>query len=392
MSARAVLLALALAAVAACRDAPEPFVAPSPGEPTGSEWRLTFNAGDDRAPRWTPDGRHVVYRAEGFATDPESPGVLVRIPFEGGAAEEALRNVQGGASGTRWLTTPAVSPAGDRVAFGHVLFLHGESLCGAAFVDCDGVISDPKPVPRLGRVALRARRFDATGSLSDDPALELEFEGRHFDGTRQLFGLPGAWVIDYYPFHRAYVEEGTLVFRPTWAPDGDRVAFSDGLRIHVWAPGADTTVAVPGTDDGVSAAWSPDGEWIAFTRLERVAADSCQCAHYVFGSDGSLLTCAEDRVEYSVGRHVVTLVRPDGTGAMEVGDGDEPAWAPDAGALFFRRDDRIWRHDLAAGTEAPVPGTDGGREPAASPDGRHLAFARLGPDEQYDLWIVALEP
>jgi Tol biopolymer transport system component len=38
-----------------------------------------------------------------------------------------------------------------------------------------------------------------------------------------------------------------------------------------------------------------------------------------------------------------------------------------------------------------VPGTQGGREPAVSPDGQHLAFAKQSEGDDYDIWVVSLQ-
>jgi Tol biopolymer transport system component len=202
--------------------------------------------------------------------------------------------------------------------------------------------------------------------------------------------VPGVWQIDYLPFQRVYGEEGTLVFRPSWSPDGERIVFSDGLNLSIWNPGSGAVEAIPGTADGVTPAWSPTGEWIAFTRLERRGSQSHFCQHFV--PMGDTVACAEQRTDHEIGRRILTLIRPDGSEILELGDGEEPAWAPDGSVLYFRRDDRIWRHDLREDEPTAIAGTEAGREPEVSPDGTKLAFARREAGGAHSIWIATLEP
>ncbi len=393
------LALIALAGTIGCSDAPAPFVPPPREPPSEPAWQLTFNPGDDRTPTWTRGSDRVIYSAEGFDGLPDAPGVLASIPFQGGVAEQALINVQKEASPTRWLTTPSVTPDGARLAFAHIIFRFEAELCGISptALDCGEPVLrqpvlEPLPRPRLGTVALRVRRFDTTGPLSQDPSIEVAFEGRVLDGTQHPFGLPGVWLIDYHPFHQVNVEEGTLVFRPHWSPDGERIAFSDGLRLLVWNTAQGTVAPIPGTSDGTSPAWSPDGESIAFTRLERAGSSTSMCTHLVPSRDGLTPACVEQRTTYTIGRRILSLVRPDGSGVIEVGEGEEPAWAPDGKTIFYRDRDQIWQLNIESGAVNPVPRTESGREPAVSPDGRHLAFAKRTSSGKHDIWIVLLEP
>jgi hypothetical protein len=101
--------------------------------------------------------------------------------------------------------------------------------------------------------------------------------------------------------------------------------------------------------------------------------------------------CAQERTEYPILDRIVTLVRPDGSDLREVGSGDDPAWHPDATGLVYRRDGRLWISSLDGSGTVEIPGTEGGREPAVSPDGRSVAFARIDPGVMtHDIWVVEL--
>jgi Tol biopolymer transport system component len=90
----------------------------------------------------------------------------------------------------------------------------------------------------------------------------------------------------------------------------------------------------------------------------------------------------------------LAVVRPDGSGLRLLGEGREPAWAPDSRSLYVRRGDAIVHVPLEtpAGA-APVPGTERGGSPAVSPDGKWLAFTRRDPGSTgLDLWVKRLTP
>ena len=172
------------------------------------------------------------------------------------------------------------------------------------------------------------------------------------------------------------------------------MVFSDGLQLRIWNPDTGAARVVPGTDDGASAAWSPDGEWIAFTRYERGPAEMRTCEHYsegVIGGVPDTVFCLQQRTAWPIARRTLSLVRPDGSDLRELGDGEDAAWTPDSGALFFRRNDQIHRIELSGGATQAVTGTSGGREPAVSPNGGEVSFARRTAPGNHDIWRLTLD-
>jgi Tol biopolymer transport system component len=85
-------------------------------------------------------------------------------------------------------------------------------------------------------------------------------------------------------------------------------------------------------------------------------------------------------------------VHPDGGEPRILTEGSRPAWGSGQ-RVYYERDRRIWSVDINGGDATPVPSTEEGFQPAVSPDGRWLAFARFDAlSSASDIWIVELEP
>jgi hypothetical protein len=215
--------------------------------------------------------------------------------------------------------------------------------------------------------------------LSQDPRIDVPFavsETLAAGRTRTRIGSR----------HLGFFSDGVAWFRPTWAADGNRVAFSDGTSLRVWTIGQPATTVIPNTADAVEAAWSPDGNWIAYRRPVESEFRRRTCTH----SSATGLLCTEERIFLSLDQSILTVIRPDGTGKLELGEGAEPAWAPDSRTIFFRRGAQIWRITRDGTTSAtPVEGATGA-QPAVSPDGSHIAFVRGETEQQKDVWVARL--
>ncbi len=364
-----------------------PFQAADPG--AGVFGRLTFSQGEDRSPIWSAAGDTIYYSAQGFGHLPDAPGVLVGIPRTGGVAEQILRAVQlPGREG--WHVAPAPAPGGDRIAFIEIATLLEVALfCNPVLTDLScSPARNSAPLPPLQQITVRVRHFDATGLLDEDPALKVDIAGAELVEGPNPFASPVFHIVHDFPFQQLFAAERAFVFRASWSPEGDRLVLSDGLRLLIWNIVSNDVTAVPDSDDGFGPAWSPAGEWIAFTRLARADSTNAVCLFQApLGT-----ACVQERTDYTPGSATLTLIRPDGSELRDLSAGDEPAWSPDGSTLFFRRDDQIWRLVIASGETLAVPGTEAGREPAVSPDGSALAFAKRGAGGDHDIWIVSAEP
>ncbi|CAN5719705.1 hypothetical protein BH23GEM9_BH23GEM9_12420 [soil metagenome] len=377
---RITVTALLTLVLGGCREGVQPFMPDEREIEKGAAYALTFGSGQDADPRWSPDGDSVIYHTTLFNTVPQVSGVLLRIPARGGAAVPILPDVQ--QAGGRPFVTPAYSPASNRVAYLDMLSVDVPSSC---FRVDGGTPSCTTFQPLLDSALLRVRRIGESGSIALDPSITVRFAGTD---PAHRFLAAGPWFEQFFPFQERYRLEHAMLFRPSWAPDGERLAFSDGLAIHSWRVGDPSSAIVPMTVNGVSAAWSPDGEWIAFTVLPRADSVVHQCSCPLGG-----LAIQAFRTVYQSGPGVLMLVRPDGSERIELGEGEDPAWSPDGAFIYVRRAGRIARIARAGGAVTPIANTEGGRSPAVSPDGTRLAFSRSKPSDvtlDYDIWIATL--
>lgn len=375
---------------AGCRDVGEPFRPADADTTTAGTTRLTYAAGDDRSPSWSVSGDTIFYTSSSWEGNTLAPGTILAIPADGsGPARPALQGVQNGPAARNWLTSQAIAPGGERTAFIRVQPLQPATPCdGIRLCSAD---DESLPSVRLTGIELHVRDRDAIDGLADDAILPLAMAGRSFvQDTSAPTGV--VTISEYHPFQRLFAIDRHPFFRPSWRPDGGVVVVSDGLHLYSWTPGASDPVRIPGTDDGLMPAWSPDGEWIAYARHQRIASVDMTCDYWWENAR----RCTERRIMHQTAPPQIVLTRPDGSSERLLFDdsGSDPAWSPDGRFIFvstwrglvFRQIERV---DVETGAVEVIAGTGGGVEPAVSPDGRRLAFARRG-NAGYDVWIVDL--
>jgi len=365
-------------ALAGCRDAPGPFESTDRGPAATGTLRLTFAAGDEHGPAWSPDGTRVLYASPGFEPFPLTDGLLLSVPVGGGAAASVLPDAQLGTLNPGVLAAPSMSHDGE-VAYLRIARVLALEACSSEFaVVCDGAFATLAPM--LLELRLVARRPGGGTDPATDPSVTLRPEGFTSAGTatlmtRRLRGLP---------YQRAYREDGIHTLRPSWHPSDRRLVFSDGLGLFTWSPGADPS-PIPGTEHGYSPAWSPAGDWIAFTQEPPTDSTSVACTQ----SGGFGVFCEIELIVYETAGPMIALVRPDGSEIRVLGPGTEPAFGPGGTRVYFVAGDGIRSIDVNGQGSTLVPATAGGREPAVSPDGSTLAFTRRS-DDGFDLWVTPL--
>lgn len=216
------------------------------------------------------------------------------------------------------------------------------------------------------------------GSVSHQPTATS-------DGTRVAFfvsmtALNGEVVEDIYAVDRNGMNIRRLTSSagvddaPAYSPVGGLIAYhriepATG-RSDIWLMNGDGTNARNLTADlpadlfRSEPAWSPDGEWIAFTSSRGTAGP---------------------------GRGSIWIMRADGTAKRQLtlhpGNGFDlsPSWSPDGQRIAFQRGG-ISIVAVATGevTNLGLPGQP--THPSWSPDGRHLAFAWIPAEPGSGVW------
>lgn len=241
--------------------------------------------GEFLSPRWSRDGKHVVFHRSTNRPAPNVrerrslvPGVrllridgafpsfaptgdtlsftadfraIARMRRDGSDRREIYRDPQSPAF------FPAWSPAGDLIAF-----TKGRVFAGAG---ADNELYVIQPDGAHPRNLTQHPANDALASWSPD-GKRLVFRSTR-DGNKELYviGIDGSGLT------RLTTSPGTDTF-PHWSPVGDRIVFasdrSGDFEIYTMRPdGGDVRQLTHSPGPDMHPVWSPDGQWICFASM-----------------------------------------------------------------------------------------------------------------------------
>ncbi len=236
--------------------------------------RVTYNGSINLSPRWSPDGRRILYTSYVNGR----PCLYVKDLRSGVVRTVAARpgsNIAG-----RW------SSDGSRIAF-----------------TASGKLS-----PEIFILELETGRyFQLTNNYSIDVSPAWSPDGSMLAFVSDRAGNPHIYVVDSGGGRpRRLTYKGKYNSTPAWSPDGRTIAFAglNGSSFQIWTINVDGTGLRQLTHEGnnLSPSWSPDGRYIVFHREVRGGGSSL----YIMRRDGS------------------------GVRAIDTGTGNEtsPSWSP----------------------------------------------------------------
>jgi Tol biopolymer transport system component len=350
----AVAAALGLLAVAAAAMTAYRFGAKSNAAPRAEFTQLTFSSGDEREPTISPDGTTFAYVK---TVDGKRDIFLQRIDGTTAINLTNTRDVDD--------SEPAFSPDGSRIVF------RSERDGGGLFV--------------MGATGESVRRLTDSGynpSWSPD-GRSVIYSAQRLVEPIFVYGIRNMFVVDVETGATKLLHDGLDVLQPRWSPGGNRVTYwspNRGTRdIHTIDKSGDAKSVQNLTNDHATdwnPVWSRDGKFVYFSsdrdgamNIWRVPVDEKSGA--ATGAPQSMRTPALYAGYFSMAaddRHVVYQANAANVELLQID--------------FDPATERV--------TTKPDPLLSGSmhiRYPAASPDGKWVAFTAISPQE--DVFIVA---
>ena len=211
------------------------------------ERRLTSGRGDEQTPKFSPDGKRIVFRA---ALDPGSAPELWIMNRNGGGKRNLTRTPKK----TEW--SPVWTPDGKHIAFSCASARPngvGNDLCSMK-PDGSGrhyLLKDPNRSDEYPTFAPSGRSF---AYISYDPLGDFEIWAAKVDGSHRRNLTRSPRITDEWP---------------AWSPNGSSIAWMRGAHGDIWLMNPDGSgrrnlTGTPRLSEQFPA-WLPDGR-LSFVR------------------------------------------------------------------------------------------------------------------------------
>lgn len=337
----------------------------------GTATRLTSGPAFDSQPRYSPDGKRIVFLSDRNGAD------NVWICDSDGKNTKALTR-----GTTNLYASPEWTPDGNYIVVSRstgvlgsvyeLWLIHKDGGSGTAMLRVQAGPNQPPPMNTLG------------AAFGKDP--RYIWVARHRGGFGYNLQYP-LWQLAIYDRQNGRIFTQTDMYgsgmRPALSTDGTWLVYATrydaetGLRLRDLASGDEKWLVYPVTRDDQESrftrdlypgyAFTPDNQAIIVSyggKIRRVAVPSGQVTEIPFTA----------KVEQRLGPMVHTPIRVD-TGAVLVRQIRNATPSPDGRRLAFSALDRLYVMDLPSGTPRRLTGdTVKEQVPAWSPDGQWLAY------------------
>lgn len=242
---------------------------------TGTSRQWTFGENRNSSPRWSPDGKDIV-----FVSDRSGKSQLYLLSVNGGEAQQ-LTHCPNGASQPLW------SPCGTKIAFSAAL-KEGETLT-------EGEEEEKFPQP----LEVKKMKYK-----SDDSGF--------FSGKRSHIA-----VMDLKTLEMKEITEGDIDYSlQSWSPDGRYIAygadksadldtsFQADLFLYDAENGTEKKVT-GGTGYFGNAAWSPDSRSIALLGHEKEYQNATLTKVWLYEMETESLSCLTSELDSPAGDFMV---------------------------------------------------------------------------------------
>jgi len=311
--------------------------------------RLTFEPGLEQEPTLSPDGNYVAY-----TTDRAGNLDIEILPLTGGNVTQITDHPADDAQ-PRW------SPDGTRLAFvsarerpDGLLVSSGFLGQSSTYVNSEG--GDIFLMPALGGAATKLIDNATYPTWAPDGNAIAFLSTR--DGNWRIWRVP---VTGGQPTQLTKGKENRFDYHPAWSPDGRWVAYAsffaggtEGLYV-VPADGGEPILVLEGNT--VSPAWSADGAHLYFSSSRNAAPGLLNLWRIPFNPKGG------------------SSLRPE---RVTLGVDSDAYAAPDAGRIAFatvRYSPDVWFLDVSSGELHQVTTLEGMEDaPNLNVDGRRLLF------------------